>query len=300
MSLPLAVVRSLLRLLPRSTDTADSLTKAISDRKGEAPVTDAARRAAHVTERRVEGMRVVRLEPRHAHRDDSERAVPRAHLIYTHGGCYTFPIRGLHWDLLARLVEGAHVSIDVPLYGLAPEHIAATEYPALEAVYRQAIAEHPGRVFLGGDSAGGGLALGQAIAYRGAGLEAPRGILLLSPWVDVTMTNPGIARLEPRDHLIAPLGLVEAGRLWAGDLDVRDPRVSPLYGDLAGLAPVHIYQGDRDILAADAYEVTRRLLRAGTPAELRITRGGFHVFPAVGVLPEARLAVSRMVDVLRA
>jgi acetyl esterase/lipase len=303
MSLPLAVVRGLLPLIPRSTDSADSLHEAIRSRKGEASVTDAVRKVAHVSERDVDGMRVVRLEPRHAHRSDGRGgdgrpAGPRPHLIYTHGGCYTFPLRGLHWDLLARLIRAAGVSVDVPLYGLAPEHTASDAYPRLERVYRDAVASHEGRVFLGGDSAGGGLALGQALVFRDAGLAAPRGILLISPWLDVTMTNPGIADVAPRDPLLAVPGLVEAGRLWAGDLDVRDPRVSPLYGDLEGLAPVHTFQGDRDILAPDAFEATRRLKRAGTAAELRLTRGGFHVFPAVGVLPEAKLAVRRMAAIL--
>lgn len=88
MSLPLEAVRRLLPLLPRSTESALSLHQAIRSRKGEAPVTDAVRRVATVAERSVEGFRVVTLTPKRP---------SGAHLIYTHGGCYTFPLRGLHW-----------------------------------------------------------------------------------------------------------------------------------------------------------------------------------------------------------
>ncbi|BDZ52010.1 hypothetical protein GCM10025867_42510 [Frondihabitans sucicola] len=94
-------------------------------------------------------------------------------------------------------------------------------------------------------------------------------------------------------------GLAAAGRLWAGDLDPRDPIVSPLFGDLSGLPPVHTYQGDHDLLYADAEELTRRILRTGGLTELRVTRGGFHVFPGAPWIPEARLTLRRMSRVLR-
>jgi monoterpene epsilon-lactone hydrolase len=292
MSLRLAVTRGLLRFRPRTLATVETLHAAIAARGADAPVTEAVERVAEVSTSIVNEQTIVHLTPR--------RAAPSGHLIYTHGGCYTFPLIAPHWGIVAALVEQAGVSVDVPLYPLAPEHTADETYELLDRVYREAIAAHGPRVFLGGDSAGGGLVLGQALRYRDAGKVLPRALLLISPWVDVTMSNPGIADVAPRDPMLAVPGLVEAGRLWAGDLDVRDPLISPLYGDLAGLPPVHTYQGDRDILVADAKELTRRILRAGGQAELRLTRGGFHVFPGAPWTPEARRALGRMAAVLRA
>jgi monoterpene epsilon-lactone hydrolase len=289
MSLPLTAVRRLLALSPRSTDSAESLHRAIDERGAEAPVPDSVHRAVDVSETIVEGARVVRLEPR--------GAAPSGHLIYLHGGCYTFPIIARHWQLLARLVQTAGISVDVPLYLLAPERTALEAHGMLDVVVDRALAEHT-RVHLGGDSSGGGLALASALRRRDAGGAQLRGLLLIAPWLDVTMTDPRIAEIAPLDPMIAPAGLAEAGRLWAGDLDVRDPLVSPLFGDLAGLPQTLITVGDHDILFADAVEAARRMHGAGSPLELRITRGGFHGFPLVGALPEARLAVRRMVGLL--
>jgi monoterpene epsilon-lactone hydrolase len=291
MSLLLTATRRLLFLRTRSTISEKSLMKAIAKRGGAAPVTRAVKRVAHVNEVLVDGRRVIRLTPR-------GRATGN-HLIYTHGGCYTFPLIGAHWGILASLVARSGVSVDVPLYGLAPQHTATEAYDWLEKVYDEALDEFGPRVFLAGDSAGGGLALGQALRYRDTGRPAPLGVLLISPWVDVTLTNPGAAAIAPLDHMLASPGLVAAGRLWAGDLDPRDPLVSPLYADLSGLPPVHTYQGDHDILYADAEELTRRILRAGGLSELRVTRGGFHVFPGAPWIPEARVALTRMARVLR-
>jgi monoterpene epsilon-lactone hydrolase len=291
MSLSLRVTRELLRLLPSSTRSVDSLQGAIRSRGDAAPIPRRLRRVARVRETLVNEQRVIHLEPR--------SGATGSHLIYTHGGCYTFPVLGAHWGMLASLVARAGVSVTVPLYGLAPEHTADEAYELLDRVYREAIVAHGGPVFLGGDSAGGGLALGQAQRYRDAGKVAPAGILLISPWVDATMSNPDIAPLERRDRMLGRAGLVEAGRLWAGARDTRDPLVSPLLGDLSRLPPVHVYQGDHDLLLADAKRLARGIHDAGGQVELRITRGGFHDFPAAPWLPEARRAVGRMAEVLR-
>jgi acetyl esterase/lipase len=291
MSLLLTATRRLLVLRPRTTTTEQTLDRAIARRGGPAPVSRAVKRVAVVDERIVDGRRVVRLTPRQKPRG--------GHLIYTHGGCYTFPLIGAHWGILATLVRRAGITIDVPLYGLAPEHTATEAADWLETIYDDAVAEFGPVVSLAGDSAGGGLALAQAVRYRDSGRPAPRHVILISPWLDATLINPGAAAVAPLDHMLAVPGLVRAGRLWAGALDPRDPLVSPLSSDLAGLPPVHIEQGDHDLFYADAEELHRRITRAGGRSDFRLTRGGFHVFVGAPWIPEARAALARIAAVLR-
>lgn len=291
MSLLLTATRRLLVLLPRKSTSAASLHRAIGRRRGPARIPASLRRIAHIEEATVDGYRVVRLHPR--------GTASGAHLLYTHGGTYAFSLVGPHWTILTSLLAATGATITVPLYGLAPEHHATEAYVLLEKLYEEAVTSHGDRVFLGGDSAGGGLALGQALRYRDEGRPAPRAVLLISPWLDITMSNPGITAIAPLDHMLAAPGLVEAGRLWAGDLDPRDPLVSPLYGDLAGLPPVHTYQGDHDLLYPDAEEAHRRILRAGGESHFHLTRGGFHDFPGAPWIPEARVALANMAAVLR-
>jgi monoterpene epsilon-lactone hydrolase len=291
MSLLLTTTRRLTVLPGRSSTSEQTLLKAIAGRGGPARVTRSVERVADVSERLVEGRRVIRLTPK--------QGASGAHLVYTHGGCYTFPMLRPHWGILKTLVDLSGASVDVPLYGLAPEHTAVEAHTWLTRIYDEVVAEFGPRVVLGGDSAGGGLALGQAMQHRDSGRTLPVAILLISPWVDVTMTNPGVLALAPLDHLLAPAGLAAAGRMWAGALDLRDPRVSPLYGDLAGLPPVHVFQGDHDILYADADELARTIRRAGGQVDLRVTHGGFHDFPGAPWVPEARVALRQLAEVLR-
>ncbi|MEF2977387.1 alpha/beta hydrolase fold domain-containing protein [Subtercola sp. YIM 133946] len=291
MSLTMALTRGLLRFTPTNTATPQTLRAALADRKPPAPVTRAIRRVARVERSVVNGCPVIRLTPK-AHASGN-------HLIYTPGGAYVSPILATHWNILAGLIERSGVSVTVALYGLAPEHHVDEAYDLLDTLYEAAQAEFGGRVFVGGDSAGGALALGQAMRYRDAAKPPPLGVVLISPWVDATMSNPEIGALARLDPMLGAAGLAEAGRWWAGTSDVRDPLVSPLFGRLDALPPVYIYQGDRDLLVADAKLLTRRIAQTGGRAELRIYPGAIHVFVGAPWTPEARRALRHLGAVLR-
>jgi acetyl esterase/lipase len=287
MSLMMTLTRGLLRFIPKTTQTAATAYENAEKRSGPAPVTAAARKVAIVEESTVDGFPVIRLTPRSGATGD--------HLVYTHGGCYVYPILATHWNLVARIIRDTGVTVTVPLYGLAPGHQVDEAYALLERVYDGIDAE---RVFLAGDSAGGGLALGQALHYRDTGRRAPAGIVLFSPWVDITLADAEADALVRLDPMIAPAGLRAAGSWWAGELDPHSPLVSPLYGDLAGLPPVHTFQGGRDILAPDAESLTRALRAAGTEAELELFPTAFHVFVGAPWTPEAQRALRRVAEIL--
>lgn len=292
MSISMALTRFLLRTLPTTTETAETALRFAQERTAPAEIPNRLHRLATVEESTVDGRRVLRLTP---------RARPSgAHLIYTHGGCYLYPITSVHWRLLGTLIRDSGVSVTVPLYGRAPEHTAEEAYGLLDRLYDEAVGAYGDRVFLAGDSAGGGLALGQAMRYRDTGRRAPAGVLLFSPWLDVTMGNPAIEGLVPLDHLLAPPGLVAAGTWWAGGLDPRSPLVSPLFGDPRGLPPVVVYQGGHDLFSADATLLCERIAAAGGDARLEFSPGAFHVFVGAPWTPEARRALKHAAAFLAA
>jgi len=292
MSLLMAATRSLLYLFPRTTRSEQSVRREIAKRGPEAaPFPRVLHRVAVVTETTVEGQRVVRITPR--------RGATGAHLIWTCGGAYVYPALRTHWALLARLVRASGVTVTVPLYGLAPEQDVDDAVRLLDAVHDGLRAEGADVVHLGGDSAGGALALAQAMRHRDTGRPAASSVLLVSPWLDATLSDPEVPWLAELDPMLGRDGLVVAGAWWAGDRDRRDPLVSPLFGDLAGLPPVFTYQGDRDLFVADAKELARRLARVDGRGELRVYRGAFHVFVGAPWTREARRATAHLAGVLR-
>ena len=134
-----------------------------------------------------------------------------------------------------------------------------------------------------GDSSGGGLALAFAESLRDSGDPMPERLVLLSPWIDVTMTNPAIPALEEGDFILSAYGLAGLGKLWAGEVDVRDSRVSPLYGSMTGLPPTLIFCGTDEILRPDITLLHEKMKAAGTKSRLVIGEGLWHVFPSYDI-----------------
>ena len=251
------------------------------------PLPRALHTLAKVEERKVAGRSVYTLTPR-------QRA-SGWHLIYTHGGAYVNELIRPHWSIIECLIRHTGASVTVPIYPLAPEFTHRDAYPLLTEVYRQVLATTPAnQVALVGDSAGGGLALGQTYQFRDLGLPLPGRLVLFSPWLDLAMTNPGIPAIEPRDVMLSTARLLEAGTWWAGGDDLALPTLSPIHGDLRGLPPIDVFQGTEDLLILDARELRAKVEAVGGSIRLYEYPGAFHVFVGATFTPEARDAFRKV------
>lgn len=286
-SLRMRAVAVALRIAYRPAwSTAERAHRRIAAPKGSPDPPTRLRRRHAVSSRDVEGFACWTVAPRGP---GAGRAA-----VYLHGGAYVSEIAPQHWALVSKLAD-AGVRVEVPIYGLAPQHTHREASPFVTAVYRDLVAEvAPSAVTLAGDSAGGGLALALAQSLGGAGLPQPRQLVLLAPWLDLTLGNPAIPAVERDDPWLSRVGLVEAGLAWAGGDDPRDPRLSPLEGPLTGLAPAHVLVGTRDIASPDAVLLAERAAAAGAPVRLTVCPGAVHVHPLVPA-PEGRAAARAIV-----
>ena len=174
-------------------------------------------------------------------------------IFYFHGGAYMSNLRTEHWRLIEKLISKTHATIVVPDYPLTPEAGCKETYDFIDGFFTRLITEYTAkRIVFIGDSAGGGLALGFTQKLRDENKKQPEQIIIFSPWLDVTMCNPILERLDKEDNLLSIAGLKNAGQKYAANLDLKDFRVSPVYGDLRGLCRISLFTGTRDILNADA------------------------------------------------
>lgn len=174
-------------------------------------------------------------------------------ILFLHGGAYYANITKLHWDFIGQLLLNTSATVITPDYPLAPDSTCIDTYKFLDGIYANLIATHSTkRIVFIGDSAGGGLALGFAMKIRDEGIKQPEQIILFSPWLDVSMDNPEIVEFDKRDKILSLTGLKIAGKNYAGDLEVTDYRVSPIYGDFNGICQISIFIGTNDMLTADA------------------------------------------------
>ena len=220
-------------------------------------------------------------------------------LLYLHGGAYVNQFNAYQWKLMDRLTLQTGCETVAPAYHLAPWADYARAYDDLTALYLDLVDANPGRrVLLMGDSAGGGLALGLAEYLAQRGDPLPERLILFSPWVDVSMENPDIEALVPVEPMLH-LELVKVhGRYWAGDAGTRHWQISPLFGDMAGLPPVTMYCGTRELLYPDILLARDRLAAAGVEVDLRVGRGLNHDWPLMP-LPEAKASFRDIAALVR-
>jgi monoterpene epsilon-lactone hydrolase len=249
------------------------------------------RKRVHVQEQTIHGQAVYILSPR----QDGKPI----HVIYLHGGAYVYPLSFTHWLVIQEILKHTGASFTVPTYPLAPEHTYHETFPLLDEVYRQILQEHPDdQIVLCGDSAGAGLALAAVMDWRDRGLPLPHNLVLFSPWLDITMSNPQAAQAETQDGMLGIPGLVQCGEWWAGEDDPHSPKLSPIFGDLAGLPPIAVFIGTHDLFYPDVQMLAQKVEQSGGEIHLQVAPGGMHDYVMATFTPEAQAAYRYLAGVV--
>lgn len=245
--------------------------------------------SSDVSESVVNGNTVYRLSPAEP---------PAMTVLYLHGGAYINDASAYQWKLCDKLVQKANAEVIFPIYPLTPNHTWDETYDLLTVLYQDVLENAAGPVILMGDSAGGGLAVAFCEYLAELGMEQPDKLILFSPWMDISMSNPEAADYEKADPMLSAYGLAEMGKCWAGELDTQDYRVSPIFGDISTLHDVYLFVGTREIFYPDVTEFYSMLQAQGIDAELYIGEGMNHVYPLYPI-PEANDAFDQICEILQ-
>lgn len=192
-------------------------------------------------------------------------AVPGRHVVLLHGGAYVLASPPAHWRVLLGLAERGRSRVTYVDYPLAPGSTVERTVEAVLDVWADLARRHPDdELVLLGDSAGGGLALVLAQLLRDRDLSPrPARTALLSPWVDLAMTDPETIALDAVDQLLPRWGLQAAARHYAGGRDLSDPWLSPVEGGLHDLGELLVLVSRTEQFLPQA----RRLTALATAAE---------------------------------
>ncbi len=221
-------------------------------------------------------------------------------IVYLHGGAYVNNLLRLHWNLISLLVEKTGATIIIPDYPLAPQAHCSDVYAFLWRYLSELESQYRGKRFIFmGDSAGGGLALGLAQYMRNEHKPMASQIIMLSPWLDLSMQNPEIDSVECFDKMLGKEALLQAAKIYAGTLPLNDYRVSPIYGNFDGLGEVSLFIGTHDILMPDCRKICREFSEKGIAIRYYEYPSMFHVWMAVSSLPEGRHATDEIIRLIR-
>ncbi len=213
-------------------------------------------------------------------------SVNRAHMkktviLYCHGGGYSTGSRLYARTLTSKLASSTSMDVLCFDYRLAPEHpYPAAPEDAMKAWdYLMLLGYGARDVIVAGDSAGGNLALSLVLRLKNQQRLLPRGLVLMSPWTDLTLSGESHQTKAEIDPVLSREYISRMIRNYVEPSEeLADPFISPLFGELAGLPPVYIQTGDNEILLSDATELYKRLLQADVSAKIDIQNGMWHVY----------------------
>ena len=200
-------------------------------------------------------------------------------MLYLHGGGYAICSHRSHRDLITRYALAGHMRVIAPNYRLAPEHPypAALEdaLAAVEALITQGV--EPACLFIGGDSAGAGLSVATLLQLKDQNGPQLAGAILLSPWVDLTLSTPSVQDTSGLCYLTRQI-LDRFAGLYTGDASASDPLISPVNGSLAGLPPLLVMVGDSELIRDEGVMLAERAKAAGVSCQLRLEPGMLHAW----------------------
>lgn len=223
----------------------------------------------------------------------------KKHILYLHGGAFVANFTKLHWHFLADLIAKTQCTITTPDYPLAPQHTHREIMEIMLRLYQKLLLTiNPENLILMGDSAGGGLALALAQKLKSEKLPQPDQIILLSPWLDITLSNPDIGVIDPLDPFTGIEGLRLAGKAYAGADDPTHYLLSPINGNFDGLGKISVFVGTKEILVADTRKLKTLMEAKGIPINYNEYKDMIHVWVLLH-FPESIRAKSEIVELIR-
>lgn len=209
-------------------------------------------------------------------------------ILYFHGGAYVAGSPETHGAMLSLMAVETGLRIIAPDYRLAPEH----PFPA---AFKDAVAVAEtldlSRTVIGGDSAGGGLALA-LLSHVTAQGTPPAGTFAFSPWTDLAATGASLSENAGLDVILPSVRLEELVDMVLQGAEPDDPRISLLYADFRGAPQVLLTVALTEILRDDTLRLAARLEQQGAAVTLETLPHAPHVWQMlVGMIPEARASL---------
>lgn len=222
--------------------------------------------------------------------DDKEK------LLYIHGGSYVEQANRFQIKFAMKLAKKNNLTLIFPVYPLAPVGNYKLMYKLMDKLYKIIVSKSSNIIFLG-DSAGGGFILSYAMYLRDTSGVQPKHIIMLSPWVDISMANPDIYSDAKNDNMCGVDGTRYEGELWADGLSTNDPLVSPIYGKFNSLGEMTIVAGGREILTSECLRLHKLLNNQKIEHNFIMYKSQGHIFPMYPIR-ESKMVLKDITEII--
>lgn len=192
-------------------------------------------------------------------------------ILYFHGGSYVAEATRKHWKFIEQLANDTGATVILPDYPLTPKYTYKDVFKMVVPLYKEIIEKVDTKnLILMGDSAGAGLGLALEEKIGQENLEMPAKTILISPWLDVRLTNPKIDEVQKNDKYLNKDTLKIAGVAYAGEDGINNHLVNPIDGELSKLKNIIILTGTYDILNPDVHKLKEKAEKENVGNEITI------------------------------
>ena len=211
-------------------------------------------------------------------------------LYYIHGGGFYAGSLNTHRVAVANFASSMGIRAFHIDYRLAPEYPFPSAVEDCVSVYKWLIEQgiSPNSIIIGGESAGATLTLNTLITCRNQGVKLPAGAICLCPLTDFAFNSESLIKHAESELFYTLEELEWVRQIYAGDHDLKDPNLSPMYADLKDLPPLLIHTTDQEMLYDDAVRLSIKAQTDGVNTELKVWNGLFHGFQLLPFLPESK------------
>ena len=223
-------------------------------------------------------------------------------ILSLHGGAYFLNYGNPHRDFVARIGRSTKMRVLISDFRLSPEYPYPAALQDVTVAYQWLLAQgySPINIAITGESSGGGLVLATLLRLRNEDISFPAAVVCICPWVDLTGSGASMESKKKVDFINNPEHMKTTAKLYAGDHNLKDPYISPLYTDLKGFPPLLIQAAARDVLLDDATRLAEQARKANVDVTLEVWDSMIHIFQlSAGFVPEARKAVENIAAFLR-
>ena len=217
-------------------------------------------------------------------------------LIFIHGGAFISGPAKQHWDTVKEIAKNSNCKIWMCDYPKAPEHQIDIISENIDSIYSVALKNYQAnQISIIGDSVGGTLAtaLIQRLILKSE--ELPNKLILITPVMDSSMTNPEVETFDKLDPMLSKKGVLSAKKMCAGNKDLKDPMISPLCGNFEGFPNTLLFIAQNDIMYPDGKLAEIKMKKSNVDIEIIEGENMPHIWPLLPVMKEAKTALNKII-----
>lgn len=221
-------------------------------------------------------------------------------MLYLHGGGYVSGNIDYAKGFGTILAAKHGIRVFCAAYRLAPEHpyLAALDDTMESYEFLLSCGYEPKDIVLCGESAGGGLIYALIHRLKELSRPLPSGLIAISPWLDLTLSGASYEEVGDKDPVLSRECLEYYASLYSGENDMKNPLLSPLFGDVSGFPPSLIFVGSNEIMLDDSVRMHKKLRDSGGKSSIYIASDRWHAYILYGVSPSA-LNHSQIADFIK-